>query len=212
MQLTPVKTPKTVKALFPNYIWDIKTNKKEIFLTFDDGPTPKITAWVLEHLKKYNAKASFFCIGSNIEKYPDLFDQIINEGHVVGNHTFNHVKGWRAKTSNYIDDTIKCDSIFKNRNIDSNLFRPPYGKIKPKQAKKLQGLGYKIIMWDVLSLDWDNNIVSEKCLENVINNTIEGSIIVFHDSIKAQKNMKYTLPKVLEYFTKKGFSFKALEV
>lgn len=210
MNLAPVKTPRSVKALFPNYVWDIKTNQKEIYLTFDDGPTPKITPWVLQQLKKYNAKATFFCIGNNVEKYPEIFSQILKEEHAIGNHTFNHLKGWKVKTSDYIEDVLQCNSTFIS-SVSTKLFRPPYGKLKPKQTKQLKEKGYKIIMWDILSLDWDKQVTPEKCLNNVLKHSTKGSIIVFHDSIKAEKNMKFALPKVLKHFSNKGFAFKAIE-
>ena len=221
MPLTPVKTPLVAKKMFPNYIWDIATNEKILYLTFDDGPTPEITNWTLNTLKTYNAKATFFCIGNNIEKHPDIFQNILDDGHAIGNHTHNHIKGWKTKTKDYLANIELCENVFKNRVPKSsivnrqssivNLFRPPYGQITPKQGKKLLELGYKIIMWDVLSFDWEKDVSKETCLKNVTSNTRNGSIIVFHDSIKASKNMQFTLPKVLEYFSEKGFAFKALE-
>ena len=206
MNFTPVKTPLAVKKMFPSYIWDITGSDNIIYLTFDDGPTPEVTQWTLDILNQYNAKATFFCIGNNVKKHPEIFQQIINENHAVGNHTFNHKKGWKTKTSAYIDDVIKASQY-----INSNLFRPPYGKIKPKQAKKLIQQDYHIIMWDVISIDWSNSITKEKCYENVIENTNSGSIVVFHDSKKAFKNMKYTLPKVLKHFSKLGYKFNSIK-
>ena len=213
MSLVPVKTPSVVKKMFPNYVWDIKTTEPVIYLTFDDGPTPDITEWILQLLNGYNAKATFFCIGSNVEKFPVVFQNIVSNGHAIGNHTHNHVKGWKTKTPDYLNNVEQCESVIKNRQSKTvNLFRPPYGRIKPKQAKALMALGYNIVMWDVLSFDWDKNISKKTCLENVVENTKKGSIIVFHDSIKASKNMKYVLPKVLEYFSDKGYTFKALNL
>lgn len=211
MDLIPPKTPKLVKALFPSYVWDIPNSGKTIYLTFDDGPTPEITEWTLNLLKRYKAKATFFCIGSNIEKYPDIFQSINDEGHSIGNHTYNHLKGWKTSRQDYIEDAKKTEQvILKYIKKHTSLFRPPYGKLTPKQGKALQTLGYNIIMWNVLSFDWDNRVSPEKCLKNVINVADSGSIIVFHDSKKAQKNLKYALPKVLDYFSSKGFEFKAL--
>ncbi len=220
MTLTPIKTPLVVKKMFPNYIWDIATNEKTIFLTFDDGPTPEITNWVLHTLKAYNAKATFFCIGNNIEKYPEIFQNILKEGHAIGNHTHNHIKGWKTKANDYVDNIVQAQNIIRNQIQDSeidnrqslivNRFRPPYGQITPKQGKKLLALGYKIIMWDVLSFDWDKNVSEATCFNNVVSKATHGSIIVFHDSVKASKNMYYALPKVLEHFRKQGFSFQAL--
>jgi peptidoglycan-N-acetylglucosamine deacetylase len=220
MTLTPVKTPLVAKKMFPNYIWDIATKDKIIYLTFDDGPTPEITNWTLNTLKKYNAKATFFCIGNNVEKHPNIFQNILDEGHAIGNHTQNHIKGWKTKTNDYLANIELCENVFKNRFPKSlivnrqssivNLFRPPYGQITPKQGKKLIALGYKIIMWDVLSFDWEKEVSKETCLNNVTSKATNGSIIVFHDSIKASKNMQFTLPKVLDYFSKKGFKFESL--
>lgn len=203
--MIPIKTPSIVKRLFPNYVWDIKTRDKSIFLTFDDGPTPEITCWVLNQLKAFNAKATFFCIGDNIEKHPHIYQSIIEQGHTVGNHTYNHLKGWTTKTPKYISNIELTEKL-----ICSKLFRPPYGKLKRKQGKILIEKGYKIIMWDVLSLDWDKSINGEQCYQNVIKNAAPGSIIVFHDSVKASKNLHETLPRVLKFFSQKGYSFKAL--
>jgi peptidoglycan/xylan/chitin deacetylase (PgdA/CDA1 family) len=223
MSLTLIKVPLVVKRMFPNYIWDVPTTKKIIYLTFDDGPTQEITDWTLGVLKQYNAKATFFCIGNNILKHPDIFKRIIENGHAIGNHTHNHVKGWKTKTKEYLENVETCEATFKsqipNSKIqksfsdsyrDINLFRPPYGQIKPKQGKALMALGYKIIMWDVLSFDWDQSVSKKGCLKNVIDNTKQGSIIVFHDSKKASKNMEYALPKVLEYYSKLGYVFESL--
>jgi peptidoglycan-N-acetylglucosamine deacetylase len=211
-----IKTSRFIKSIFSNYIWDIPNNDNKIYLTFDDGPTPEITKWVLQELEKYHAKATFFCIGNNIEKFPDIFSKILNEGHSIGNHTFNHLNGWETSTEEYLKNSIQC-SVISNQaqNCKPNtehykLFRPPYGKIKASQAKKLRQLGYKIIMWDVLSADFDTLISKEKCLENVLKNAKSGSIIVFHDSLKAFPNLEYTLPKTLKILKEKGFIFETL--
>ncbi|WP_179339197.1 polysaccharide deacetylase family protein [Winogradskyella ludwigii] len=208
MQIIPVKTPDFVKALFPNFTWNINTKNKELYLTFDDGPTPEITNWVLSTLKDFNAKATFFCIGNNIEKHPDIYNNILSQGHSIGNHTYNHLKGWKHKTRHYTED-VKRTQLLINSNV--KLFRPPYGKLKPRQSLQIQELGYKIILWDVLSFDWDKAVSKEKCLKNVTSAANEGSIIVFHDSVKASQNLIYTLPKVLEYYSKKGYCFKSLK-
>ncbi len=222
MTLTPVKIPLVAKKMFPNYVWDIPTNEKIIYLTFDDGPTPDITNWVLNTLKSFNAKATFFCIGKNIEAHPDIFQNILNEGHAIGNHTYNHIKGWKTSTEDYVANVLKVEQVFSSEfrvqssgiNIQKstihNLFRPPYGQITPKQGKELMTLGYKIIMWDIISFDWDKTISEETCLKNVTSKSTNGSVIVFHDSVKASKNMQYALPKTLEYFSDKGYSFKPL--
>lgn len=199
-----VKTNRIIKWIFPNYVWNIPNDEQKVFLTFDDGPTPEITEWVLEQLKKYNAKATFFCIGNNIEKYPEIFQKTIAEGHAIGNHTFDHLNGWKTSTEEYIENA----KLYETQNpklVTRNLFRPPYGKIKHSQSKILRKLGYKIIMWDVLSRDYDQSISATQCLENVLSNIETGSIIVFHDSVKAEHNLKYVLPKTLEFLKEKGF-------
>ncbi|MES2574569.1 MAG: polysaccharide deacetylase family protein [Bacteroidota bacterium] len=204
-----IKTNSLIKAIFSNYIWDVSNTENKIYLTFDDGPTPEITEWVLDELRKYNAKASFFCIGNNIEKHPGIFKKLIDDGHSIGNHTFDHLNGWKTSTKEYIENSNHW-SVISNQFANNKLFRPPYGKIKSSQAKKLRQLGYKIIMWDVLSADYDTDITPEKCLENVLRNVTSGSIIVFHDSVKAFPNLEYTLPKALKYLKEKGFVFEKL--
>lgn len=205
---------------FSKYTWRFSLDKKEIYLTFDDGPTPKITQFVLDELKKYKAKATFFCIGKNIVSHPKIFNNILADEHSIGNHTQNHLNGWKHSIKAYLENVLECDNIissavekYKNSKLktqNSKLFRPPYGKIKNSQAKDLLQKGYKIIMWDVLSADFDTSISKEKCLENVLKNTKNGSIIVFHDSVKAAEKVQFVLPKVLEEFSKKGFVFKAI--
>lgn len=200
------KTNRFVKRIFPNYIWDIPNNENKVYLTFDDGPTPEITEWVLSELKKHNAKATFFCIGNNIEKHPEIFQKIIQENHVIGNHTFNHLNGWKTDTAMYTKNVKLCQSeISKQQSSITNIFRPPYGKIKPSQSRLLRKLGYKIIMWDVLSYDFDSTTTPEKCLATILKNVRSGSIIVFHDSKKAAHNLKHVLPKTLEFLKEKGF-------
>ncbi|AOW21480.1 polysaccharide deacetylase family protein [Urechidicola croceus] len=206
-----IKTPNLIQFLFKNLIWSFSNsnkNEKTIYLTFDDGPTPHITKWVLNTLEEYNAKATFFCIGKNIKNHPNIYQQIVSKGHSIGNHTNNHLNGWKTSTQKYIENIDLAEKL-----IDNNLpklFRPPYGKIKPNQARKIRNKGYKIIMWEVLSADFDTTISNEKCLENVIKNTKNGSIIVFHDSVKAGNKMKYALPKVLSHFNDNGYQFKKI--
>lgn len=218
MSLVPVKTPSLAKKMFPNYIWDMPTHDdKVIYLTFDDGPTPDITEWTLKVLASYNAKATFFCIGNNIKKHPDIFQETISQGHVIGNHTYNHLKGWKTKLEDYLKEVEETKQLIdaycpKTMVTASDLFRPPYGQIKPSQGKKLMSMGYQIIMWSVLSFDWDKNVTPETCFENVKENATNGSIIVFHDSVKASKNMMYALPKVLDYYSKQGYKFNPLVV
>lgn len=209
------KTPEIIEKLFSNYQWKVATNQKEIYLTFDDGPIPEITPWVLKQLAKFQAKATFFCVGDNISKYPEIYDAVLQEEHRIGNHTFHHLNGWKTKSNSYVENIDKCAFEIEKQQMKSVtksdlLFRPPYGKITPSQRKKIVEKGYKIIFWDVLSGDFDQNISKETCLENVVNNTEKGSIIVFHDSEKAFKNLEYVLPRFLEYFSKKGYVFKSL--
>jgi peptidoglycan/xylan/chitin deacetylase (PgdA/CDA1 family) len=210
-----VKTHWLVKKLFSGFIWDLPTSKKIVYLTFDDGPTPEITEWTLAILKKYNAKATFFCIGENIRKNPELFRKLQEEGHSIGNHTFNHLNGWHSKTDHYLENIILCENemnVFsKEIDLKEKLFRPPYGKLKPQQINGLKEKGYKIIMWDILSADFDNTISPEECAKNVLQNIKPGSIIIFHDSVKAFKNLKYALPKTLDYLQKNGYQMKTIK-
>ncbi|MFA9186968.1 polysaccharide deacetylase family protein [Flavobacterium magnesitis] len=211
-----VKTHRIIKKLFPNYVWDIPNNDNKIYLTFDDGPTPEITQWVLNQLEQYNAKATFFCIGKNIEQHPEIFNEVIKKGHGIGNHTQNHLNGWKTITNEYLENIETCETTISNLKseisiLQSKTFRPPYGKIKAAQAKKLRQQGYKIIMWDVLSADFDQSITKEECLNNVLSNTQSGSIIVFHDSLKAFKNLEYALPKVLQHLAENHFSFETIK-
>jgi peptidoglycan/xylan/chitin deacetylase (PgdA/CDA1 family) len=207
------KTPTIVQRIFSNYNWSFSTSKKIIYLTFDDGPTTEITEWTLKTLKEYNAKATFFCVGKNIKNHPEIVKKIITDTHSIGNHTHNHLNGWKTDNVSYLENTIECEKTiqqFYDATIHQKLFRPPYGKIKPSQAKKLRAEAYKIILWDVLSADFDPTISKEKCLKNVLKNTKNGSVIVFHDSVKAKENLKYVLPKVLAHFSGKGFSFQSI--
>ena len=199
-----VKTPKVIQNLFPNFTWHIPTREKVLYLTFDDGPIPEVTPWVLSTLAGYDAKATFFCVGDNIDKHPELLQQVKNAGHAVGNHTFNHLNGWTTDNIPYFHNIRHCAN-----QVDSVLFRPPYGRIKPRQAQFLQR-HYRIVMWDILSGDFDPKVEQEQCFRNVVNNAQSGSIIVFHDSLKAKENMMYALPKVLEYYTNLGYSFGKL--
>jgi peptidoglycan/xylan/chitin deacetylase (PgdA/CDA1 family) len=207
-----VKTPRLVQHFFSDYSWRIKTKKKDIYLTFDDGPVPDFTPWVLDTLKKFEAKATFFCVGENIQKYPDIYERVIKDQHSVGNHTFNHLQGWKTSTAKYVKNILKAESYLQEAGDKKSikLFRPPHGRIKPKQARALRKKGYKIIMWDVLSGDFDQRLSKESCLEHTIKHIESGSIVVFHDSVKSFKNLDYVLPKVLEHFSEKGYSFRPL--
>lgn len=191
-------------SLTKNLVWSVKTDKREVFLTFDDGPIPVVTPWVLETLEKYSAKATFFCVGDNVKKNQDVYKMILENSHKIGNHTMNHLNGWTNFNKTYFENIEKCDKL-----IHSNLFRPPYGKIKPTQISYLKNK-YKIIMWDVLTKDYDDSNSGEYCFERVKKNSKQGSIIVFHDSLKAEKRLRYALPKSLDYLSKEGYTFSAL--
>lgn len=202
-----VRTPWLLKKIYPECIWDIKTHEKIIYLTFDDGPHPVATSFVLEELKKYNAKATFFCIGKNVEEHFDMYKKIIEEGHSVGNHTYDHLNGWKTKDEKYLANIFKAKKI-----IDSNLFRPPYGKISKFQLKQLKGNKYNLtpIMWSVISGDFDDEVSGEECYLAVVKSAKEGSVVVFHDSEKALGRLSYALPLVLKYFNEKGFTFRSI--
>ncbi len=199
-----IKTPDFVKSLFPSFVWNINTEEKTVYLTFDDGPVPQVTPWVLDQLNTFNAKATFFCVGDNINRYPDLFDRIVEEGHQVGNHSYNHLAGWKSDNVDYFKNIRKCA-----HQVNTDLFRPPYGKMKPRQAEFLSRY-YKIVMWDILSGDFDEENSPERCVRNVVNNVRKGSIIVFHDSLKAFPNLKIALPQVLEELQKRGYTFESI--
>ncbi len=202
-----------------NLIWNKDSTEKFVYLTFDDGPIPNVTTFVLNTLKSFNVKATFFCIGDNISKHPEVFERIKADGHAVGNHTHNHLKGWKTDDKTYIDNFWQCQAL-----TETNLFRPPYGRIKKSQIRKLVNswqltVGKKLktenselqtVMWDVLSGDFDPKLTPEKCYQNVIKNTRNGSIIVFHDSLKAWDRMEYALPKSIEYLLQQGYQFKTL--
>jgi peptidoglycan/xylan/chitin deacetylase (PgdA/CDA1 family) len=222
-----IKSPLLLKWYYPSLLWNKSRTEKVIYLTFDDGPIPNVTDFVLKTLKVFNAKATFFCIGDNIVKHPEVFERVKNDGHAIGNHTFNHLKGWKTDNETYLQNTLKCQEL-----TQTDLFRPPYGRIRKSQIKSLKSVvrspksifqnqqsdlglktidsGLNIVMWDVLSGDFDTKLSPEKCYQNVIKHTENGSIIVFHDSLKAFDRLSYALPKVLAYFTEKGFTFSTL--
>ena len=204
-----VKTPNLIKKLYPNRVWSMPAKRKQIFLTFDDGPDKEVTSFVLEELRKFEAKATFFCIGKNVRAEFEIYKQIIDERHRVGNHTFNHLNGWRTNDQVYLDDIFQAKKI-----IDSNIFRPPYGRITRFQSNAIAGDKFqlKTIMWDVLSGDFDTSISGEDCYLNVVKNVSPGSIIVFHDSIKAKERLQYALPRVLKYFSERGFNFEVISL
>jgi peptidoglycan/xylan/chitin deacetylase (PgdA/CDA1 family) len=199
-----VRPPQLLRSLYKGSLWRMDKKEAIIYLTFDDGPIPELTPWVLDILKEYDVKATFFCVGDNIAKNPTIFDRILEEGHQIGNHTYNHVKGWELTNANYLDNVEKCQILTK-----TNLFRPPYGRIKKNQFKAINK-DYKVVFWDVLSYDYDKMTSPKKCLDNSIKYTRNGSVIVFHDNIKAQKNLKFALPQYIEHFLKLNYKFAVL--
>jgi peptidoglycan-N-acetylglucosamine deacetylase len=202
-----VTSPWWLRKLYKSCTWDIKTNEKIIYLSFDDGPHPEITPAVLNELKKYNAKATFFCIGDNVKKFPGTYQRLIAEGHAIGNHTMHHVNGWKTGNAEYLNDISAAAEFIK-----SDLFRPPYGRIKKAQLQKLKAVKphLKIVMWSVLAGDWVAGLEPEKCFRQVKNAVYPGCIIVLHDSEKANKRMSYVLPQLLQYFTEKGYKFEKI--
>lgn len=193
-----------LKKLYPKAVWNLDRNEKTIYLTFDDGPIPGLTEWVLSQLSIYNAKATFFCVGANILKHNAVFERVKQEGHLIANHTMFHLKGFKNNVPDYMREVEDCEKL-----TGTKFFRPPYGQLKRSQYKALLEKNYKIIFWDVISYDYEN-IPQEECLKNVISNTSHGSVVLFHDSLKAEKNMKYALPVFLKHFSELGYAFKTL--
>lgn len=212
------RVPFFLPLLYPNLVWRMPTSENEVYLTFDDGPVPGPTDVVLEALDKYSIKATFFCIGDNVRKHPDVFNRVVTKDHQIGNHTFNHLKGWSTSVEEYVSNIKACETEILNQHagrsdsqfsiLNSKLFRPPYGRITRSQIKALPE--YKIIMWDVLSIDYNRNVSREACLKNSIAATRPGSVIVFHDSVKAERNMSYALPRYIEHLLGQGYTFKML--
>lgn len=193
-----------IKKIFPGALWNFSRKQKVIYLTFDDGPIPGLTEWVLDELKRFNAAATFFCVGANIKKHPDIFELVKSGGHTVANHTMFHSKGFKKTVDEYVEEAEECRQLVQN-----NLFRPPYGQIKRSQFHALVQRGFKVVLWDVISYDYET-IEPKDCAIKVIRNCKPGSIVLFHDNIKAEKNLKYSLPLVLKYFSEKGFRFEAI--
>jgi len=210
-----VKSPLLLKWFYSALTWNKSRSQKIVYLTFDDGPIPNVTEFVLNTLKSFKIKATFFCIGDNILKHPDLFERLKSEGHAIGNHTFNHLNGWKTDDKTYLQNFLKCQEL-----TQTNLFRPPFGRIKKSQISILSSqfsdstrttnCKLQIIMWDVLSGDFDLNLSPEKCYQNITKNTENGSVIVFHDSLKAFERLKYALPKAIEYLVNEGYQFGKL--
>ncbi|MDB2588990.1 polysaccharide deacetylase family protein [Bacteroidia bacterium] len=203
------KMPSWLPKLFKNYTWKINTTEPIIYLTFDDGPDPKPTRFVLDTLLQYHAKATFFCVGENIQKHRKIAQEIINQGHVLANHTMNHLKGWQTSHDDYVKNTNKCQETLEEYST-SSLFRPPYGRITKRQTKSLKESGYEIIMWDLISYDYDDKIDINQALKQLIRNSKPGSIVVFHDSSKAWKQLKQMLPKYMHALSNQGYSFESI--
>lgn len=202
-----VNSPVWLQWLYPSLTWHKSRQEKCVYLTFDDGPIPVVTPFVLNTLKNFEAKATFFCIGDNVVRYPEIYQELISQGHSVGNHTFNHLNGWKTATGTYLQNIEKAAGV-----ISSDLFRPPYGRIKKSQIAGLKSRKphLKTIMWDVLSGDFDLNLTPQECVQNVISNARNGSIIVFHDSLKAFPRLETALPEILQNLKEKGYRFLSL--
>jgi len=202
-----VKSPLLLKWYYPSLVWNKVRDQKVIYLTFDDGPIPDVTTFVLKTLKAFDARATFFCVGDNIVKHPDIFQNLLDDGHQVGNHTFNHLRGWATPDAEYLQNFQQCQQL-----TQTNLFRPPYGRIKKSQVRLIKQTcpQVQIVMWDVLSGDFDTSLTPEDCFRNVIQYTENGSIVVFHDHLKAMDRLEYTLPKVLQHFREQGYTFGLL--
>ena len=196
-----VNAPFFLRWYYPEVTWNKSREERKVYLTFDDGPIPEITPWIMETLSKYDVKATFFCVGENIDKYPNIYSDLLKNGHRIGNHTNNHLKGWDYSDDKYISNVYQCHEKTK-----SNLFRPPYARAKKSQLKRLKD-DFEFIYWDVLSGDFDLNLSPEACLQNVLKHTKNGSIIVFHDNIKAIPRVQYALPRCIEYFKSEGYEF-----
>ena len=209
--------PSTIQWLIPSCTWRKEGQGKVIYLTFDDGPNPEITAWVMDELKKHQIKATFFCVGDNLRKFPEVAKRLLTEGHQIGNHTMHHIKGWKYNNDDYLEDVENCEKEirkiqeqFENKTAQPRLFRPPYGQIKPSQIKLLRERGYEIIQWSDLSCDYDKHLNCEKSLSALVKNAKSGSIVVFHDSEKAEHQLKQILPSYLEAMLAEGFTFETL--
>ena len=203
--LMKIRVPKFIRRLFPDLVWKIE-DERGVYITFDDGPTPGITEWILATLKRYDAKATFFVLGKNVEQYPDLYRKILADGHSVGNHTYSHQKGVKMSLERYLEDIA-----FASNSVKSNLFRPPYARVTPSQLRAVTK-HYKVVMWSIISRDYNRKITGEICLRGVLPHIKAGEIILFHDSEKSFANMSYALPKTLEHIAKLGLKCKAIEL
>jgi peptidoglycan-N-acetylglucosamine deacetylase len=208
--MIPHRVPFFIPLLYPSLVWRMPPGNKHVYLTFDDGPIPGPTEFVLDELKKLGVKATFFCIGDNVRKHPAVFARILREGHEVGNHTFNHLSGWSTPDSKYLENIQSFQNVVSDKVEKSSLlFRPPYGRIKRSQVRSLRD--FKIIMWDVLALDFSKSISPETCFKRTTSAVRDGSIVVFHDSLKAEKNMTYAFPRLVEELLRQGYTFKTIQ-
>lgn len=198
------QTPDFIRKLIPGAVWRLPQKEKTVYLTFDDGPIPEVTPWVLDLLRKYNIKATFFCVGDNVRKHPEVFKMLVSAGHSVGNHTFNHLQGFKVKSDKYVENVELADTY-----IRSNLFRPPHGHLRIRQGTRLSKK-FRFVMWDVITRDYNRKLSGEYVLNVVKRYVRNGSIIVFHDSIKAEKNMKYSLPRAIEFLLSEGYKFEKI--
>lgn len=212
--MTFYRAPFFLPWLYPQLTWRMPASEKVLYLTLDDGPVPGPTEFALDVLKQFGVKATFFCIGENMQKHPAVMERIPHEGHTIANHTFNHLNGWKTSIGDYVENVLQCDQFIISKSASGNhtpatLFRPPYGRITRAQIKALNH--YKIVMWDVITYDYDESITPEACLKNSIKATRPGSIIVFHDSVKAERNMSYALPRFIDHYLQEGFVFKLFQ-
>lgn len=198
------QTPDFIRKLIPGAVWRLPQKEKTVYLTFDDGPIPEVTPWVLDLLRKYNIKATFFCVGDNVRKHPEVFKMLVSAGHSVGNHTFNHLQGFKVKSDKYVENVELADAY-----ISSNLFRPPHGHLRIRQGTRLSKK-FRFVMWDVITRDYNRKLSGEYVLNVVKRYVRNGSIIVFHDSIKAEKNMRYALPRAIEFLLSEGYKFEKI--
>ncbi len=191
--------PKFLRRMMPTMLWKVDSSDS-VYLTFDDGPTPKITEQILDILDNYGAKATFFCLGNNAEVYPELVEEIVARGHAIGNHSYNHTRGWLTTTEDYMASAYRAGQFLPH----TRLFRPPYGRIAVREVRRMRSQGWRVVMWNSISEDYDHKVTPQRCAQKVTRHLRAGNIIVFHDSVKASKNMLYALPKVLEAIKKRG--------
>lgn len=199
-----VNPPRWVRKISSGMVWRIPSHEPVLYLTFDDGPVPGLTEWILEELDRHGAKATFFCVGENVSKHPELYEKILGAGHSTGNHTYSHLNSYRTGSGRYVRDTFRAGKV-----IDSRLFRPPYGRIRFWPSRILMRR-YHIILWDVLSMDYDRELEPRMVVYNVVSSAQPGSIIVFHDNLKARENLQYALPRILDHYSRSGYRFLPL--